>query len=507
MKSCYIYIRVSTEEQAKEGFSVDNQKRACLEYAKNNEYLVEDVFTDDGKSARTTERPAFQQLLGLVEKGHVEAVIIYKIDRFARNVGDFSSIRKHFKDLGVKLLSVTENDVTEGLIGNIFASVAEWESEVNGQRTRDALMQKFRDGWQPTPPPLGYRSVGGPKERKTAEPDPFTAPIIKELFELYSTGNYSILGAQRWLKDKNVVTKKNLPLSHGVIHGILKNPYYYGIISWRGQTKIGKHEPVVSKPLFDICQYVLAKHRNFLTRERKHSFLLRGFIFCAECGQRYTAEWHENRIKLAKRGGKIAYYHCQKREKNGCPAPYVETTELESQAEKEIQKMQFSQKFIDAVIRKTEAYLKNNRQTISSKRQGLVNQKSGLETKRGRLEDDLLDRTIDKEVFKRKHSEIENSIFNLNEQIQELESKSKLDFDLVAEVLDFTTDIHKTYLEAPDFLKRHYLRFFFEKLIVKNKAINEVVPTPIFATLRANRQVIIRNLVLRGKDSNLQPHS
>ena len=168
MKNCYIYIRVSTDEQAKEGFSMDNQKRACVEYAQMYDYHVKRVFVDDGKSARTTDRPAFQELLLAIKEHPVEAVIIYKIDRFARNVGDFSNIRKELKNLGIKLLSVSENgDVTEGLIGNIFASVAEWESEVNGQRTRDALMQKFREGWQPTPPPIGYRSVGEERERKT----------------------------------------------------------------------------------------------------------------------------------------------------------------------------------------------------------------------------------------------------------------------------------------------------------------------------------------------------
>ena len=109
--------------------------------------------------------------------------------------------------MAIKLLSVSEGDVSDGLIGNIFASVAEWESEVNSQRTRDALMQKFRDGWQPTPPPIGYKSVGGDRERKTCEPDPYTAPIIRELFELYATGSYSILEVQDWLAEKNILSR------------------------------------------------------------------------------------------------------------------------------------------------------------------------------------------------------------------------------------------------------------------------------------------------------------
>ncbi|MBI2600474.1 recombinase family protein [Candidatus Daviesbacteria bacterium] len=492
MKNCYVYLRVSTDEQANEGFSLDNQKRSCLDYAQMCGYHVKKVFEDGGRSGKTTDRPAFQELLALIQENSVDAVIIYKIDRFARNVGDFSNIRKQFKQLGIKLLSVSENgDVTEGLIGNIFASVAEWESEVNGQRTKDALMQKFREGWQPTPPPIGYISIGGDRERKTCEPDPYVAPIIKELYELYATGNYSILELQEWLSDKNLISKTGTGLGHSVICNILNNPFYYGLIRWRGESKIGKHIPIITRELFDTCQYVLAKHRNFLLRRRTHNFLLRGFIYCAECGQRYTAEWHKNEHKFKHRGGKIGYYHCIKLGRNGCPAPYVEISELEKLVEKEFKNMQFSQEFIDAVVRKTRERLENNRKSANAVKQGMLNQKTALETKRNKLEDALLDATIDRDTFKRKHTEIHDKILNLEAQIQETDAQSQIDIDLIDEVLAFTRNIYQTYKDAPTYLKRHYLRFFYEKLIVRNKEVVEAVPTPIFLSLQANQAVII----------------
>lgn len=456
------------------------------------EYHVKRVFEDGGRSGRTTDRPAFQELLAFLRESPVDAVIIYKIDRFARNVGDFSNIRKQFKQLGIKLLSVSENgDVTEGLIGNIFASVAEWESEVNGQRTKDALMQKFREGWQPTPPPLGYVSVGGDRERKTCEPDSYVAPIIKELFELYATGNYSILEIQEWLSDKNLISKNGTGLGHSVICNILNNSFYYGLIRWKGESKIGKHTPIISQDLFETCQYVLAKHRNFIMRRRIHEFLLRGFIYCGECGQRYTAEWHIDAKKLQKRGGKIGYYHCKKLNRNGCPAPYVEISDLEAQAEEEFRNIQFSQEFIEAVVRKTKERLENSRKSADSIKQGILNQKTALEAKRNKLEDALLDATIDRDSFKRKHSEIQDKILNFEAQLQDIDSQNKIDIDLIDEVLAFTRNIHQTYSEAPDFLKRHYLRFFYEKMIVREKEIVKVVPTPIFASLISSQAIIM----------------
>jgi len=262
-------------------------------------------------------------------------------------------------------------------------------------------------------------SVGGEDEKKTTEPDPYVAPIIKRMFELYATGNYSIFELQTWFWEQNILSKNGTALGHSVINNILNNPFYYGLIRWHGESKIGKHAPIITKALFDTCQYVLAKHRDFLIRKRTHDYLLRGFIYCSDCGQRYTADPHK--INSVKRKGIIHYYHCQKRDRNGCPSPYVEADTLEKQVEKEIERMQFSPEFIDKVVQKAKEFVEENRRTIDAQRQGILNQKTELETKRRKLENKMLDDTIDNDTFKRIHAEIAEKIFNLNNLIQEIE--------------------------------------------------------------------------------------
>lgn len=497
MKTSHTYIRVSTEEQRKKGFSPDNQIRQSKDLAKALGYEIKRVFDDSGRSGRSADkRPALQEMLNDIEKNPVDAIIIYKIDRFARNVGDFSRMYNFLKEKGIKLISVLEGDLMEGgnsLIPNIFASVAQWESEVNSQRTKDGMTQKFEDGWEPNHVYWGYRSVGGENERKTCEPDPITAPIVKELFELYSTGNYSIADLQDWLTEKNMFSKNGTPLSYDVINTTLRNPFYYGLIRWHGRSKIGKHDPIITKELFDVCQYVAAKHRNFVIRKRTHDYLLRSFIYCYVCDQRYTAEPHPNHSKT--KPGVVHYYHCQKRNKNGCPAPYVEKDNLEKQVADEIAKMQFTQEFIDKVVEKARDVVEKNRNLASAIAQGIVNQKTGWETKRNKLEDALLEGTIDRDTYKRKHVEIQEKISNLNAQIQELDDKASIDIDLIEEVLSFTRNIHATYLDAPDFMKRHYLRFFFERIYVKDKKICKVIPTPIFLVLQENHLGIFGELM------------
>ncbi|OGK27695.1 hypothetical protein A3G67_01715 [Candidatus Roizmanbacteria bacterium RIFCSPLOWO2_12_FULL_40_12] len=100
MKTCYIYLRVSTLEQSQEGFSIENQKRACIDYAKINEYQIKKIFIEGGKSATTTDRPAFQEMFGLIKNNPVDAIIFYKIDRIFRNVEDFGKMRRILKSYG-----------------------------------------------------------------------------------------------------------------------------------------------------------------------------------------------------------------------------------------------------------------------------------------------------------------------------------------------------------------------------------------------------------------------
>jgi len=507
MKNAYAYIRVSTVGQAEEGFSLDNQKNAIKEYSKNRGIHLVRFYMDEGRSGRTVNRPEFQSMLADIEArrdGDIDSVIIYKIDRFARNIADFSRVWNEFKERKINLISLLEGDISNGssLIANIFASVAQWESEVNGQRTKDALMQKFKEGWQPTPPPLGYRSVGEKGEKKSCEPDPYTSPIVQELFHLYSTGGYSIIDLTEWLSEKNIVSKKKgLPLGHSVIHTILSNPFYYGVIRWHGESKAGNHSPIISKELFDTCQYVLAKHRHFVTRKRKYDFLLRGFLYCGVCGQRYTAEWHYHK-RFVRHNGKLGYYHCQKRDKNGCDAPFVMVEDMEKQVDDEMKKIQFSDEFVNAIVKKTKDYLNSARETSQARRQAIVNVRSGHEQRKEKLENSLLDDLLDRDSFKRKYEELNVKIRNCDRQLQEVDSNMKVDIDLIEEVLFFSRNIYLTYKEAPFFLRRHYLRFFFERLVAKNKLISEVKVTPVFESLIRANQVITSKDWLPRLDSD-----
>src|SRR3989338_8651548 len=504
MKKGFSYIRCSTLGQAEEGFTLENQKRAIQEYCRSHNIQLLHTFEDGARSGRTVNRPEFQEMLKQIKEKNINCIVIYKIDRFARNITDFSRIVNELKAKQIELISLQEGNLTNGtsLVPNIFASVAQWESEVNSERTKDALMQKFRSGWQPCPPPIGYRSVGGEGERKSCEPEPYTAPIIRKLFELYSTGSYSIEKLKEWLEDKNILSKYGTIISFSRIHNILTNHFYYGLIRWHGQSKIGKHIPLISKELFDACQNILAKHRNFVIRERKYDFLLRGFVYCS-CGMRLTADWHV----IHSNNQKIAYYHCQRRYAPDCKQPYVQTKDLESQIEEKIKQIKFTYEFIQNLRDIADDFLASGKKNIESMKQALVNQKMSLELKRNRVEQLYIDGATDKETYDRNHADLQSRIDNLQAQITNTEQEEKIDVPLIEKTLLLTKDVYQTYKEANDTIKRHYLRFFYERFVVKNKEIVEEKPTPVFDSLQRAFSVRLRTFQLPGLDSNQKPRS
>src|SRR5581483_2551869 len=185
MLQCLVYCRVSTEEQAEKGFSLDAQEKLCRDFAERSAFHVAGVYRDEGKSGTTLDRPALKDLLAKCTEGEtINAVVVQETDRLARNTHDHLTIRAVLQKAGVKLISVNQpmlDDSPEGnMIDTILASVNQFQSDLSGRKVRKALQEKFDQGWWPGWAPLGYRNVAeeggddGRRARKTIVNDPET---------------------------------------------------------------------------------------------------------------------------------------------------------------------------------------------------------------------------------------------------------------------------------------------------------------------------------------------
>lgn len=538
IKFSYAYLRISSDEQ-KGNYSISQQKKACIEYAERNGYKIIKFFTDDGFSATADNRPDFLRMIDECEenKSKVQAILVYHTDRFARNEFDHAFYKNKLKKFGVEVISMMQpgiNNSPEGLLlDSMMASINAYYSRDLSRKTIRGMLGRWDVGWWPSWAPPGYVNINregklsgkfySPEKQKLydnlnkrldpIEVDLLTGSLITEAFQLYSTGNYSFTSLALTMSKKGLMDTRGKPIAPQSLHAVLHNTFYYGWMRQKktGREKTGKHKPLITKELFDLCTYVSAQHRQFTTRSRKHQFLLRGIVLCAihkgkrrisgygkdtlyeEVEMRLTAEKHTD-IHSSHRT-EICYYHCPV---SGCKTTYIETSKLEKQVADYIKKMEFNQEFIDLVKSKVMRILDKNKGDIDSQVQALENRKKGLNNKDNKLIHMRAEGEISREKYLELQTEINGRIGDFEEQIYELKTKAKIDYRLIDEVLSLTTNIYQTYMEAPDFLKRHYLRLFFDKVYVKDRKLWKVVENPVFSVLRKQENVIINGHWLPG---------
>lgn len=509
MNKALIYKRVSDPKQMI-GLSLDVQEERCRRWAKENGYEVVGVYEDGGKSGtKTVGRQGLEDLLVRCEQKDIDVVLTIDTDRFARNELDHYILKDELRKLGTKIIAVNQpmiDDSAEGmLMENTLIGINAFYSRLTGRKVRKSLEKKWDEGVYPSWAPLGYLNVNiGTKEKsnRIIKIDPEKGPLVAETFKLYSTGNYSYFQLCKEMASKGFMARNGKMFCDSSMQQLLSNTFYWGWMKYSGKEKMGNHEPLISKALFDQCQFIAAKHRQFLIRERKHDFLLRGFVFCNKHNTRVTAEWHRYHNDRYKKD-KIGYYHCYAQ--GGCPGSFIEVEELEKKIANLFKNYQLSQEFIDLVIQKVKDVLNESRKTLKTQRQAIMNSRSAIEKDRNKLEDLLVQGVIGRDVYQRQHIKLEEQISNFDSQLSSLENQQRLDISLIEEVLAFTRDIYKTYLEAPPYLKRHYLRLVFEGIYIQDKKIVKVVETPIFLALRKHNYVRSKNILLPGQDSNLRP--
>ena len=291
---CAIYTRKSTDHNLDLEFnSLDAQREACEAYIKSQAHegwrLVPAFYDDGGISGASLERPALQILLSEIQAGKVDVVVVYKVDRLTRSLADFAKLVELFDQHGVSFVSITQSFNTTTSMGrltlNVLLSFAQFEREVIGERVRDKIAASKRKGiWVGGPVPLGYASVN-----KKLVIVPEEAETVREIFRRYLE-----LGAVRLLAadlDKSGIKSKIRDLSGGRTSGggrfgvgalshFLKNRFYVGEISYRGEIHPGEHEPILDRAVFEEVQARLLSNNVERGLKQKGSLsLLAGRIY------------------------------------------------------------------------------------------------------------------------------------------------------------------------------------------------------------------------------------
>lgn len=304
MKTCALYIRVSTDEQTE--LSPDAQKRLLKEYAHKNNMLVleEYIFLENGISGRKADkRPEFQKMIGLCKsKEHpIDVILVWKFSRFARNQEESIVYKSLLRRNNVDVISISE-PLPDGMIGSLVERIFEWMDEyysinLSTEVIRGMTENALRGGYQGSIP-IGYKHTG---YHDIPEVDEENAAIVRYIFKSYNKGA-TFTQIARNLNAKGYTTIRGSIWENRTVRYVLQNPFYIGKVRWNYYDRStssykpsdeviiadGKHEPIIDIETWDIAQERLSKHLQIHPKKRDVSTCkhwLSGTLVCSTCGK------------------------------------------------------------------------------------------------------------------------------------------------------------------------------------------------------------------------------
>lgn len=309
-----LYVRVSTTNQAEEGYSIQGQIDSLNKYCEALGWNVYKEYTDAGFSGGKIERPAMTELIQDAQHRRFDTILVYKLDRLSRSVRDTLYLVKDvFTKNNVHFVSLQENIDTSSAMGNLFltllSAIAEFEREQITERMTMGKVGRAKTGkamaWRFTP--FGYDYD---KETGELVLDPAKAPIIEMIYADYLKG-YSIQKIADKLNTLTYHGKDGKWFPHGVSH-LIDNPVYYGMTRYNDKLFKGNHQPVITKKLYDKAQRERRRRRlgieeNHHTIPFQAKYMLSKFLRCKQCGSRLTIDIGKPRVKD---GFKSRKYYC-----------------------------------------------------------------------------------------------------------------------------------------------------------------------------------------------------
>jgi len=329
-----IYARYSSDSQREE--SIEGQLRECREFAEKNGITILNTYIDRAFSAKTDNRPEFQRMVKDSAKNLFDVVIVWKLDRFARNRYDSAHYKAILRRNGVKVTSAKETiaeDSTGILLESLLEGYAEFYSAELSEKvirgmTENALKCKYNGGGMP----VGYTI----DSEQCFQVDPLTALTVLEAFKRYDKGA-TIVELVRWMNSKNICTNRSRPMGIDSVKRMLHNRKYIGEYSYRDVVQPGGIPAIVPQDLFDRVQMRLKKNKKAPARfkAKEELYLLSLKLYCGLCGAFMIGESGTSHT------GKIhQYYKCSTaKRKKSCPKKTVQKGWIEDLVVAETVKM------------------------------------------------------------------------------------------------------------------------------------------------------------------------
>jgi site-specific DNA recombinase len=491
-KRAFIYLRVSTKAQAvrdgnPEGYSLPTQRADARAMAARLNAIVVEEYIDKDTGTRTDARPQMQALLKRVKTEHdVDYVIIFKLDRWARNAREDLMNDFILEEAGAELISCSETlDRTNSgrMLHTMLAAYNEYQSRNSGDDIKRKIVMKVQEGGTHGPARIGYKNVGE-GSRRWIEIDNEIAPLILWCFEQYATGLWSVKtlleeATRRGLLSKGGPHTPRKPLSVSRMHRILSSPYYKGIVVFNGVAYEGKHEPIVSPELWQKVQDVLASKVNG-EKQREHHHYLKGTIYCGHCGSRLVVSYTRGKL-----GTRYPYYLCVGRQqrRTDCKLKARPIELVESQIAEHYRKVKLDAKGIALTAQIIISELAEHRHELAELQQWQQNRLKALEAEQLKLMQAHYADAVPLELLKSEQSRLDSERSQLEGALREsIVGQQQLQKNADAAVR-LLKNCHRTYEQMKQRERRMMNQAFFKRIWVTEDGIAGWEYNEPFATL------------------------
>jgi site-specific DNA recombinase len=426
-KSCLAYTRVSTLKQG-DGVSLEVQRDAIAAFAQRSGLTVTSWF-EEKETAAKRGRPVFDAVVRALQAGQADGLIVHKIDRSARNFSDWARIGE-LVDSGVDVHFAHESLDLRSRGGRLTADIQAVIAADYVRNLREECIKgmdgRLKQGLFPWAAPIGYLDQGGGQAKV---PDPVRAPLVRQGFELYATGQYSFRQLLLELEARGLTTRNGRPITKGCLENMLNNPFYTGLIVLKrtGRTYEGQHEPLISETLFQKVQTLKSGKQIKKTTLHNHSY--RQLITCGTCGRSLIGERQKAHI----------YYRCHTK---GCGKTSIRQDRFEQAASAELSRWQLSARDKARFQLKMQAWL--TKRSFATDKQALELQLANVAARADQLTDALLDQLIDKPTYVERKQRLDTERKNLEKALHDF-GKIHTDGQIAAKYLELSKSLILTY--------------------------------------------------------------
>ena len=449
----FLYARKSSESEDRQVQSIDDQIDRLKKLAKDLELEIVEIYTESKSAKKPNNRPVFDEMIRRIENGDADGILCWHLNRLTRNPIDSGQLSWLLQQGIIKSIQTTERQYLPSdnvLLFNVETGQANQYILDLSRDTKRGLLKKLNAGWQTGVAPLGYLND---KENKIVIKDPERFNLIRKMWDLMLTGNYTPpkileIATEEWgFRTRKFKRIGDNPLSRSGIYKIFTNLFYAGILVVNGVQYEGRHEKMITLEEYDRVQMLLGREGK--PRPKEHYFAFTGSMRCGVCNCLYTAE---TKRKLLKSGEirEHTYYHCTRRTiKVKCDQrKNIPLDDLEVMIEKEIEKYtilpEFLQWALEGLNEKNDSEIEDRSKVYEMQHKNLVATQKELDE----LTKMRYRQLIDDDTFIKEKNTLQTKIAQMKENLRHTETRAEKWLELTEKTFAFATYARAAFLRA-----------------------------------------------------------